>query len=84
MLGIKCSHGGNKLFGLMLGLYVSLGNKKNMDLFCIVLTYWIKSSRSSKQIHLFSSYLIRFFVPLPFVSEISISNIDCNEKTIIR
>ena len=45
-----------------------------MDLFCIVLAYWIKSSRSSKQIHLFSSYLIRFFVPLASPKVLSLGN----------
>ena len=44
---------------------LSFGNeKKNLFSFCISLTYYIKSSRSDKQIYSFLSHLIRFFVPL--------------------
>ena len=39
--------------------------RKNSNIFGFSLTYWIKSSHSNKQIHLFASRLIRFFVPLP-------------------
>ena len=35
-----------------------------MNLFCSVLIYWIKFSRSRKEIYSFSSHLIKFFVTL--------------------
>ena len=39
-------------------------NIKLSFLFGILLTYWIKFSRSRKEIHSFSSHLIKFFVSL--------------------
>lgn len=42
-------------------------NKINGVKFCILLTYWINFSRSTKQIYLFCSRLIKIFVPLQSV-----------------